>query len=315
LGRDFDKIDEVADRLIQAGRHADVLHLMSMYSHIDKDGPRPQAAKLIVRALDGLLAHQAQPAAARDLSTYDFQQLFAYLEAMRKHLEPGDLVRLQWSYLPALGFDAKVPALSERLATDPPEFVGVVCTVYRARPKSDDEEVAEDQADEEQRDASMATNAYRLLNAWDSPPGLVDGVMNAEVLRAWIDSAMGLLAERGRTEVGLQHIGQVLGHTPPDADGTWPGFVVRDLIEEVQLDHIETGLYLQIVNSRGVSSRGLEDGGEQELRLAADYRVKAEALADEAPRVASLFRRVAGSYESDARRNEEDAERFRRGLH
>lgn len=314
LGRDFDKVDEVADRLIQAGRYADVLHLMSMYSHMDKDGPRPQAAKLIVRALDGLLADQAQSAAARDLSTYDFQQLFTYLEAMREHLALGDLVRLQWSYLPALGYDGKVPALSESLAVDPAKFVGIVCTVYRVRPRSEDEEVAEDQADEEQRDASMATNAYRLLNAWDSPPGLVDGVMNAEVLRTWIDRAVNLLAERGRTEVGLQHIGQVLGHTPPDADGTWPGIVVQDLLEEVQLDHIETGLYLHIVNSRGVTSRGLEDGGDQELRLASDYRVKAEALADSAPRVAGLFRRIAASYESDARRNEEDAERFRRGL-
>ena len=313
LGRDFDKIDEVADRLIQAGRHADVLHLMSVYSHVDKDGPRPQAAKLIVRALDGLLAHQAQSAAARYLSTYNFQQLFAYLEAMRDHLEPGDLVRLQWSYLPALGYDAKVPALSGSLAADPAEFVGVVCTAYRARPKSE-EEVAEDQADEEQRDVSMATNAYRLLNAWDSPPGLVDGVMNAEVLRAWIDSAMELLAERGRTEVGLQRIGQVLCHTPPDDDGTWPGVVVRDLLEEVQLDNIETGLFVQIINGRGITSRGLEDGGEQELKLGADYRAKAEALADNAPRVAGVFRRIAASYESEARRNEGAAERFRRGL-
>lgn len=315
LGHNFDKIDEVADRLIQAGRHADVLHLMSMYSHIDKSGPRPRAAKLIVRALDGLLAHQARSAVARDLSTLDFQQLFAYLEAMREHLELGDLVRLQWSYLSALGYDAKVPALSESLAADPAKFVGVVRTVYRARPKSEVEEAAEDQVDEEQRDTSMATNAYLLLQAWNSPPGLVDGVMNAEVLRAWIDSAMELLAESGSIEVGLQHIGKVLGHTPPDADGTWPGCVVRNLLEEVQLDHVETGLYLQIVNSRGISSRGLEDGGEQELKLAADYRAKAEALADEAPRVASLFRRVAGSYESDARRNEEAAERFRRGLY
>lgn len=314
LGQEFDKIDAVADRLIQAGRHADVLHFMSMYSHVDKDGPRPQAAKLIVRALDGLLANQAQSAAGRDLSTYDFQQLFAYLEAMREHLGPGDLVRLEWSYLSALGYDAKVPALSESLAADPANFVEIVCAVYRARPSSEDEEGAEARPDEEQRDASMATNAYRLLDAWDTPPGLVDGVMDAEVLRAWIDRAMELLAERGRTEVGLQHIGQVLGHTPPDADGTWPGVVVRDLLEEVQLDHIETGLYLHIVNSRGITSRGLEDGGDQELELASDYRAKAEALADGAPRVAGLFRRIAVSYESDARRNEEDAERFRRGL-
>jgi hypothetical protein len=315
LGEDFDKIDTVSDRLIQAGRHADVLHFMSMYVHVDNDGPRPQAAKLIVRALDGLLADQAQSVAARGLSTDDFQQLFAYLEAMREPLEPGDLVRLQWSYLPALGYDAKVPALSESLAADPGNFVEIVCTVYRARPSGEDEESTADQADEEQLDASMATNAYRLLNAWDTPPGLVDGVMNAEVLRAWLDRAMELLAERGRTEVGLQQIGQVLGHTPPDADGTWPGVVMRDLLEEVQLDHIETGLYLQIVNSRGITSRGSEDGGDHELKLASDYRAKAEALADSAPRVAGLFRRIAVSYESDARRNEEDAERFRRGLH
>ncbi|WP_262849459.1 hypothetical protein [Mumia quercus] len=315
LGHDFDKLDEVADRLILAGRHADVLHLISMYSHLEEDGPRPEAAKLIVRALDGLLADQAQSAAARGLQTYDFQQLFAYLEAMRGHLEPGDLVRLQWAYLPALGYDAKIPALSESLAADPAEFVGMVCLVFRARPTSEDEEGVEEQAGGEQCDASMATNAYRLLNAWDSPPGLVDGAMDAEVLRSWLDRAMELLAERGRIEVGLQQFGQVLGHTPPDSDGTWPGVVVRDLLEDVQLEHIETGLYLHLVNSRGMTSRGLEDGGDQELQLSVDYRAKAEALADTAPRTAALFRRVAASYDRDARRNEDDAERFRRGLH
>lgn len=314
LGRDLVTLDEVADRLIQAGRHADVLHLIGMYPHLEENEPRPATAERIVRALDGLLADQTQPPAARTLSTYDFQRLFAYLEAMREHLDPGVLVRLEWSYLPALGYDAKVPALSESLATDPAGFVGVVCTVYRARPRTEDEEGAEDKGDDEQRNASLAANAYHLLSAWDSPPGLVHGVMDANVLRAWVDRAMELLEERGRTEVGLQQIGQVLGHTPPDADGTWPGVVVRDLLEDLQLDHIETGLYLQIVNSRGITSRGLEDGGDQELKLAADYRAKAEALADSAPRVAGLFRRIAVSYESDARRNEGDAERFRRGL-
>ena len=98
-------------------------------------------------------------------------------------------------------------------------------------------------------------------------------------------------------------------------DGTWPGVVVRDLLEDVQLEHIETGLYLHVVNSRGITSRGLEDGGDQELQLSADYRAKAEALADTAPRTAALLRGVAASYDRDARRNEGDAERFRRGLH
>lgn len=324
LGHDFNKVDQVADRLLQVGRHADALHFMSIYSHIDKDGPRPEAAKLIVRALDSLLTDQSPSASSRGLQAYEFQRLFAYLEAMREHLGPGDLIRLQWSYLPALGYDPKVPALSESLASDPAAFVGMVCTVYRARPAGEEahrgrggEEEPEEEEDlsgNDQRDPSMASNAYRLLDAWDTPPGLVNGVMDPSSLRTWIDRAIELLAERGRIEVGLQHIGQVLGHTPPDADGSWPGVVVRDLLEEMQLDHIETGLRLHIVNGRGVTSRGLEDGGEQERKLAADYRAKAEALADTAPRMAALFRRVAVSYEGDARRNEDDAERFRRGL-
>lgn len=64
-----------------------------------------------------------------------------------------------------------------------------------------------------------------------------------------------------------------------------------------------------------MTHRGLEDGGDQERKLAADYQAKAKAFADVAPRVAALFRRVAASYESDARRNDADAEAFRRGLH
>lgn len=314
LGTDFDKVDDVAVRLVRAGRHADALNLLSMYSRIEGEGgSRPSRVEVIVQALDGLLADQGQNANSR-LADWDFQQLFACLEENREQLEPGDLARLEWQFLPVLGHGAKVPALSESLAANPETFVGVVCTVYRSRTGPDDDGT-EDATTEEPVDPSLATNAYRLLDAWDTPPGLVDGLMDGGALHAWLDRATELLAERGRLEVGLQQIGQVLGHTPPDADGTWPGLVVRDLIEDRQLDHVETGLYLHIVNGRGVTSRGVEDGGDQERQLASDFRMKAEGVADVAPRLARLFRRVAGTYQRDARDHDADAERFRRGLH
>ncbi len=314
LGQDFDKLDEVAARLVQAGRYADVLYLISIYSDREKIRQCPQTAKLTVRALYGHLADPIQSAAARNLSAYNFEQLLAYLEVMREHLDPGDLLRLEWLYLPVLDYDAKVPTLSESLATDPRQFVEVVCAVYSAQTKYEDEKLAEDQGGGRHYDASASRNASSLLSVWDSPPGLVDGVMNAELLRFWIDSAVDLLAERGRTAVGLQHVGQVLWHSPPDDDGLWPGCVVRDLFEEERLDHLEEGFYLKILNSRGVSSCGLEEGGEQELELAEQYRAKAQLFADDAPRVARIFKRVAENYEREARREEEDAERFRRGL-
>ena len=64
----------------------------------------------------------------------------------------------------------------------------------------------------------------------------------------------------------------------------------------------------------GVTSRGLEDGGAQELELAKRYREAAQRFADWWPRAASIFRKLSKSYENEARRNEESAERFRLGL-
>jgi hypothetical protein len=48
--------------------------------------------------------------------------------------------------------------------------------------------------------------------------------------------------------------------------------------------------------------------------LAANFRKQADELQDTWPTVARILRSLADSYDSDARRNEADAERFRKGL-
>jgi hypothetical protein len=58
----------------------------------------------------------------------------------------------------------------------------------------------------------------------------------------------------------------------------------------------------------------LEDGGRQELALAEKYRTEADAVTDGWPRTAVVLRALATRYEADSRREEETAERFRRGL-
>jgi hypothetical protein len=122
------------------------------------------------------------------------------------------------------------------------------------------------------------------------------------------------LEPTGRAKPGLRHLGEVLVRTPPDADGVWPAEVVRDFLEERQSDEIESGLYLAIVNSRGVTRRGLEEGGEQERDLKVKYEADAAKIADVAPRAAAVLRDVARSYDRDARRNDLSAERIRKGL-
>jgi hypothetical protein len=71
---------------------------------------------------------------------------------------------------------------------------------------------------------------------------------------------------------------------------------------------------VQTYNNRGVTSRGLLEGGSQERALADHYRQKADLIRDEWPRSAALLVGIAESYESDARRNDADSERWREGL-
>jgi hypothetical protein len=94
----------------------------------------------------------------------------------------------------------------------------------------------------------------------------------------------------------------------------FPPRAVRDLLEDVRSDALEEGLTLGVLNKRGVTSRRLLDGGKQEWDLAAQLRVQEEA-ATPWPRARKLLRMLAEQYERDARREDEESERRRRGMH
>ncbi|GIU85995.1 MAG: hypothetical protein KatS3mg009_0510 [Acidimicrobiia bacterium] len=309
LGSDFDNVVFVANQLMKYGRNAIAIELLVMHLRRDTDD-EIKTAELIANGLEGLLGSIEDPELSR-LSAYSYGQAFALLERHRDLLGVDRIARLEWAFLPALGYKPQVPALHEGMAQNPEFFVEVVCAVYRSR-KIEDAAAADEEAGEQQE--GRARNAYHLLSSWSVMPGLVDGKIDQDRLRAWLDGARRLLDERGRLEVGLVHFGHVLASAPPDDDGAWPPEVVRDLLEELQSEDVEGGLSAELFNSRRVTSRGLEEGGVQEMELAAKYRADADRWADEWPRIAALLRGIAKSYEADARRNEDSAERFRRGL-
>ncbi len=122
-----------------------------------------------------------------------------------------------------------------------------------------------------------------------------------------------MLREADRYEIGMSRLGHALAGVPGYGE-EWPPKPVRDLIEELASDELDEGFEVEVLNSRGVTSRGLEEGGAQELELVRKYNENAGKFADRWPRVAATLRRIADSYQWDATRNEEEAERFRRGL-
>lgn len=129
-----------------------------------------------------------------------------------------------------------------------------------------------------------------------------------------VTDARAKLEESGHLEIGDSHIGRVLAHGPADADGARPCEPIRTLLEKLQSPAIEDGLRVELYNSRGTTSRGVFDGGDQERIVAAGYAEQAEKFADRWPRTASVLRDLAEGYEREARRMDEEAERRRKGF-
>ena len=176
---------------------------------------------------------------------------------------------------------------------------------------------------------AKTASAHSLLESWRIVPGTkADGTINPDDLNDWVRIARELLAAAERVEVGEQMIGRVLRYGPPprpaqhrenleyeqlEDEGNsdsieWPTEPIRDVIETAASDDIETGLHLEVFNSRGVTTRGLTDGGRQERAIAERYRRYAAFAGMRWPRTAAMLKRIADSYERDAAREDLSAE-------
>lgn len=304
-----------AEKLIAAGQSRAALHLLSLVAHHERDGV---PAELLAHALEEAIRVADTP----------FDSTLA--DDIGEHLDRLDdagfdadrLARLEWAYLPLFRFENRqFRVLHRALAEDPAFFVQVVSFVFRAR-------------DEEPRELSefeavQARSAQDLLDSWRMVPGTrADGTVDAEVLTAWVQDARKRLAEANRIDTGERSIGRVLRYGPPpqltpsadhpavaDEEGfdelssdDWPAEPIRHVIESCASEHIETGFEREVYNSRGVTSRALTEGGQQERELAKRYRRYAAFAGVRWLRTAAMLVRIAQSYERDAERHHLDAD-------
>ena len=302
---DFTHIAYTAGRLMKVDRNAAALGLVEIY--LEREGvDRERLAGVAVAGLEALL--HGDDSEIGILRQYDFERLFNLFYEYETSIGWERIARLEWQYLPALGYDANPRMLGRLLARDPSFFVDLISVVYR-------QASAEDPPQPSPEAERKAINGYRLLDDWSISPGMGDdGHLDSRLLSNWISHALQGLEEADRRDVGARAIGRVLAKAPSDPDGTWPCIEIRDLFQEMRSEKLEAGFYTAVLNNRGATTRSLDAGGAPERALAADYREKAENFNDEWPRTAALLRSLAENYERDARGEDNSAERFRSGL-
>lgn len=286
---------EATRLLLQHGRPWEAIALLSAMLH-DHQEPDLELVKDVFNAL----LQGVEPVRDATMSGYYVGQLLEYME--QRAPDDKALPQYEFVFFNLVHDHQPSGALYRSLGKDPTDFVNMVSAVFRG-----DNEPKRTLTAQEQGFANMS---YAVLREWRTLPGLKeDGTVDSNHLTEWVRAARLALSDSGRAAIGDEQIGQVLAASPFGADGVWPAEPVREIIENIGNTHIDTGLHIGKTNQRGVTSRGMFDGGDQERELEKEYREMATKIATRWPRTARVLRGIADSYQHEARRNDADAER------
>lgn len=288
-----DDIARAATELLARGRAWVAVKVLAAGLHGAGDDLGSITPELAVSVLDGAI--NADPSEWRVQSLgYEVGLVLDFLE--REGADAHLLARYEFLFFRLLDRHRTPRALFAEMGRDSALFVDLVRRVYRGT----DEEPS---ADPYERDQAMASHAWWVLNHWNDIPGRqADGTIDGAHLEQWVREARLAFTDSNRADIGDEQVGQVLAASPQGADGVWPAEPVRDIIENIGSRHLITGIHVGVVNSSGVTSRGIYDGGTIERERARGYRAGAVATAGRWPRTSRMLRDLADDYERDARR-------------
>jgi len=277
------------EKLIEHGRpHAAIKCLYRM--HHDK---QPIDSNQCIRALLAALS-SSEPYA---MDGYQIVKLIQFLQA-EPSVNQDDLHRVEWPYIRLLNLhsSAAPQLLENRLANNPEFFCELIRLIYRSKK----EDRPSSKPTEESK--AIATNAWRLLHVWKTPPGTQkDGTFSEERFTEWLNKVKDVCTESGHLEVALINIGEVLIFTPPDPDGLWLRRAVAAALNDREADDMRNGFRSGTYNSRGV--HWVDPTGKPEREMAEQFRSKAGEIENAGfQRFAVTLRGLADGYDHEAER-------------
>lgn len=232
------------------------------------------------------------------MTVFYVERVFDELEK-RSDVSEEELAKMEFAYLSCFSHRKRPLTLHRLMVQRPDMFMDAVRAVFKAA-SGEPEELSEG-------GKRLAMAAYELLEGLRILPGQTDADVDVDVLSKWCSDVRALAKEMDRQAITDSRIGHLLAHAPPSlVDQAWPHEAVRTVVERLSSDEVERGLAIERYNMRGVYSKAIGEGGQQERALAKQARDWADAMPG-FPRTAAMLLRISDSWTREAERADIDA--------
>ncbi len=269
---------------------------------------------LLFRLLSEIATSKDEPSGHYRLDGYHIAEAFKMLDASGE-FSTDQMAGLEFPYIEALSRERGVhgargiPHLERYMESHPEFFAEVIAWVFKRSDGAEDPESLK--MDDPELVKGRADRGYRLLDALERIPGKNKlGEIDADEFHKWLNAVRQACAALGRQKSGDIVLGELIASAPLGADGVWPCEPVRDVLERIQSTDIASGMRTGLYNQRGVHWRG--EGGDQEREIAGKYKRWATALEFSHPFVAAIMKKMADSYDEEAKGQDMEARIERR---
>lgn len=289
-----EELEYALGKLLAAGRPRTALRACQGNLH---KTPAALLADVMEEVMQGL-----EPDAPM-LKSWHLGEIIERLESW-EGIDQDRLIQMEFQLVPAFHFKGKgrLAALYEAITSKPEIFAELICLRFHPENRDDEKEPLTES------ERLAARNAWVILDHCRRQPGTQpDGSIDSTECLQFIEEARELCRQNDRLTLGDQTIGQILARAPVGEDGIWPGLPARDILNRPELQQMRVGFRTGAFNKRGVTTRALDEGGDQERALAQEYRRNADALAPTHPYLAATLEELARQYESDAKREDHEA--------
>ena len=309
--RDPKKDCELAlNELMKAGRPEMAFEILTSANFGNQKDQISISGKLLIRLLNQLDSVKSKKRKEDQnrrplMDSYIIPKVLNYLINIDT-IDSSEIANLEMRYIHLLKYtDYQPKMLYKKLIQEPEFFVEVLCWVYRAKSKNNQE--TDQEVSEEAR--IKASIGYELLSEFNIIPGLEDNNnINETALEKWVNVAINQAIKADRKDIAHNRIGALLANSPKDPeDQMKPHRVIRDLIEKLESHKLQKGFSTRIYNSRGTVMKASGEGGAQERALSSQYKSWADSMKDQWSRTASIFYDLSGIYEREAKREDESS--------